>query len=58
MLRCFTVSVGAIHRDYAVSVLGFEGQSKLVVGVMRRMVTVVAMVVPCGVDTVHVLTKN
>ena len=31
---------------------------KKVVGVMRRLTTVVAMVVHCRVDSVHVLTKD
>ena len=28
MLRCFSVSVGPVHNDSTVSVVGFEGQSK------------------------------
>ena len=27
-LRCFAVSVGTVHSDSTVSVVGFEGQSK------------------------------
>ena len=69
-LRCFAVSVGAVHgdstvsvvgavhNDSTVSVVGFEGQSKRWWVFMRRMTTVVAMVVRCPVDSIHVLTKD
>ena len=56
-MRCFTVSVGAVHSDSTVSVVGFKGQSK-VKGVMRRITTVVAIVARCLVDSVHVPTKD
>ena len=48
MLRCFAVSAGAVHGNSIVSV----------VGVMRRLTTVVAMVARCRIDSVHVLTKD
>ena len=60
---CFAVSVGADHSDSSISEVGFVGQKdkkvdKKVVGVMRRMTTVMVMVVHCRVDFLHVLTKD
>ena len=53
MLRCFAVSVGAVHHDSTVSVVGFKG------GVCHE-----ATDHSCGngctlsVDSIHVLTKD
>ena len=57
-MRCYAVSVGAVHSDSTVSLVGFEGQSKKAVGVMKRLATVVAMVARCRADSIHVLTKD
>ena len=56
-VEVFVVTVGAVHNDSTVSVVGFEGSLK-VVGVMRRLTTVVAMVACCRVDSIHVMTKD
>ena len=58
MLSCFAASVSAAHNDSTVSVVSLEWAVEKVVGVMRRLTTVVAMVARCRVYSAHVLTKD